>query len=134
MSNLGTTTVYGANGTSAPDGTPHTMEVRDVHKAFGSSKVLQGLTLNFQDNAITTVLGPSGTGKSVLIKHLVGLLEPDAGEVMIFGQDLWQMSENERYEVRKNMGVLFQDGALFGSMNLYDNTAFPLRKHTDKPE
>ncbi|WP_433503185.1 ABC transporter ATP-binding protein [Pseudonocardia halophobica] len=115
-------------------GKPHTMEVRGVHKTFGSFKVLQGLDLQFADDAITTVLGPSGTGKSVLIKHLVGLLEPDAGEVKVFGQDLWKVSENERYAIRKRMGVLFQDGALFGSLNIYDNTAFPLRKHTDKSE
>ncbi len=113
---------------------PFSMEVKEVHKTFGSFKVLQGLNLNFEDDAITTVLGPSGTGKSVLIKHLVGLLEPDAGNVAIFGQDLWTMTEQERYDVRKKMGVLFQDGALFGSMNIFDNTAFPLRKHTDKHE
>ena len=113
---------------------PHSMQVQDVHKSFGSFDVLRGLDLDFNDDAITTVLGPSGTGKSVLIKHLVGLLEPDQGDVLIFGRNLWQMSEHERYEIRKEMGVLFQDGALFGSMNLYDNTAFPLRKHTDKPE
>ncbi|MGZ4555572.1 MAG: ABC transporter ATP-binding protein [Mycobacteriaceae bacterium] len=112
----------------------HSMEVRDVHKAFGDFKVLQGINLNFVDDAITTVLGPSGTGKSVLIKHLVGLLEPDAGEVLIHGQDIWNISENERYELRKKFGVLFQDGALFGSMNVYDNTAFPLRKHTQMSE
>ena len=112
----------------------HSMEVRNLHKSFGSSKILAGLDLMFQDDAITTILGPSGTGKSVLIKHLVGLLEPDDGEVLIFGRDLWKMSEKERYELRTRMGVLFQDGALFGSLNLYDNTAFPLRKHTDKSE
>ena len=128
------TAALGTDGTLSADGTPHTMEVRNVHKTFGSFKVLQGLNLNFQDNAITTVLGPSGTGKSVLIKHLVGLLEPDQGEVLIFGNDLWGMSEHDRYEIRKEMGVLFQDGALFGSMNIFDNTAFPLRKHTDKSE
>jgi phospholipid/cholesterol/gamma-HCH transport system ATP-binding protein len=115
-------------------GKPHTMEVHGVHKTFGSFKVLQGLDLQFADDAITTVLGPSGTGKSVLIKHLVGLLEPDAGRVKVFGQDLWEVSESERYDIRKRMGVLFQDGALFGSLNIYDNTAFPLRKHTDKSE
>jgi phospholipid/cholesterol/gamma-HCH transport system ATP-binding protein len=115
-------------------GKPHTMEVHGVHKTFGSFKVLQGLDLQFADDAITTVLGPSGTGKSVLIKHLVGLLEPDAGQVKVFGQDIWSVSENERYDIRKRMGVLFQDGALFGSLNIYDNTAFPLRKHTDKSE
>ena len=112
----------------------HSMECRDVHKAFGDFKVLQGLNLDFKDDAITTVLGPSGTGKSVLIKHLVGLLKPDAGEVVVFGQDLWKISEKERYAIRRRMGVLFQDGALFGSMNIFDNTAFPLRKHTDKSE
>jgi phospholipid/cholesterol/gamma-HCH transport system ATP-binding protein len=110
------------------------MEVRDVHKAFNGSPVLAGMNLNFVDGAITTVLGPSGTGKSVLIKHLVGLLEPDQGEVLIFGKDIWAISEAERYELRKRFGVLFQDGALFGSMNIYDNVAFPLRKHTTLAE
>jgi phospholipid/cholesterol/gamma-HCH transport system ATP-binding protein len=118
----------------SPSGGAHSMEVRNVHKAFGKFEVLKGLDLNFADDAITTILGPSGTGKSVLIKHLVGLLEPDAGEILIFGQDIWRISERERYELRKRFGVLFQDGALFGSMNLFDNVAFPLRKHTEKSE
>lgn len=112
----------------------HAVEVRDVYKTFGTFEVLRGLNVNFVDNAITTVLGPSGTGKSVLLKHIVGLLEPDDGEVRVFGKDIWQISLAERYELRKRFGVLFQDGALFGSMNLYDNVAFPLRKHTDKSE
>jgi phospholipid/cholesterol/gamma-HCH transport system ATP-binding protein len=121
----------------SPDGVQdqHSMVARNLHKSFGGGPpVLAGLDLSFEDDAITTVLGPSGTGKSVLIKHLVGLLEPDDGDVFIFGRDLWKMSENERYDLRTRMGVLFQDGALFGSMNVYDNTAFPLRKHTDKSE
>jgi phospholipid/cholesterol/gamma-HCH transport system ATP-binding protein len=112
----------------------HSMEVRGVHKSFGPYDILTGLDLNFVDDAITTILGPSGTGKSVLIKHLVGLLRPDQGEVMIFGQDIWKISKQERYDLRKRFGVLFQDGALFGSMNIFDNVAFPLRKHTDRPE
>ncbi|KRF17054.1 ABC transporter ATP-binding protein [Nocardioides sp. Soil797] len=112
----------------------HTIQVRDLHKKFGDFKVLQGLDIDFADNAITTVLGPSGTGKSVLLKHLVGLLEPDHGEVKVFDQDIWKCTEEERYELRKRFGVLFQDGALFGSMNIFDNVAFPLRKHTDMAE
>lgn len=112
----------------------HTMAVSELHKSFGDTAVLRGVSLDFADEAVTTILGPSGTGKSVLIKHLVGLLEPDAGEVRVFGQDIWSISEAERYEIRKKMGVLFQDGALFGSMNIYDNVAFPLRKHTDMTE
>jgi phospholipid/cholesterol/gamma-HCH transport system ATP-binding protein len=111
-----------------------TMEVRNLHKSFGSSTVLSGMSLRFANDAVTTILGPSGTGKSVLIKHLVGLLEPDEGEVLVFGKNMWRISENERYELRKRFGVLFQDGALFGSMNIYDNVAFPLRKHTDMTE
>lgn len=112
----------------------HSVEVHDVHKAFGRFEVLKGLSIDFVDNAVTTILGPSGTGKSVLLKHVVGLLEPDAGDVRVFGEDIWGMSEPERMELRKRFGVLFQDGALFGSMNIYDNVAFPLRKNTDLSE
>jgi phospholipid/cholesterol/gamma-HCH transport system ATP-binding protein len=108
--------------------------VRDLYKAFGSFQVMRGLSLDFKPKAVTTILGPSGTGKSVLLKHMVGLLEPDAGTVKIFGQDIWGIPERERAELRKRFGVLFQDGALFGSMNVYDNVAFPLRKHTDMAE
>ncbi|MBB2504913.1 ABC transporter ATP-binding protein [Amycolatopsis echigonensis] len=121
-------------GTLTDEQTTFPMRVRNLRKSFGDFQVMKDISLDFADNAITTVLGPSGTGKSVLIKHLVGLLAPDDGEVLVFGRNIWQISESERYEIRKNFGVLFQDGALFGSMNLYDNIAFPLRKHTDKSE
>jgi phospholipid/cholesterol/gamma-HCH transport system ATP-binding protein len=112
----------------------HSVKVKELKKSFGSFDVLTGLNLDFVDDSITTILGPSGTGKSVLLKHIVGLLEPDSGVVEVFGQNLWKISEKERREIRKRFGVLFQDGALFGSMNMYDNVAFPLRKHTLKSE
>src|SRR4051794_2117158 len=80
------------------------------------------------------MLGPSGTGKSVLLKHLVGLLRPTNGHIWIHGKDVCTIPESELYEIRKLFGVLFQDGALFGSMSLYDNIAFPLREHTKKSE
>lgn len=112
----------------------HSVKIKNLKKSFGSFDVLTGLNLNFVDDAITTVLGPSGTGKSVLLKHIVGLLEPDEGVVEVFDQDIWRISPAERQEIRKRFGVLFQDGALFGSMNIYDNVAFPLRKHTRKRE
>jgi len=83
---------------------------------------------------VTIVLGPSGTGKSVFLKHLVGLLKPDRGEVWVGDENIPALRERELYAVRKKFGVLFQDGALFGSMTLYDNTAFPLREHTRKSE
>ena len=112
----------------------HTVQIEDVHKAFGKARILNGLTINFADNAVTTILGPSGTGKSVLLKHVVGLLAPDHGTVRVFGEDIWAMSESQRNEFRKRFGVLFQDGALFGSMNVFDNVAFPLRKNTSMDE
>jgi phospholipid/cholesterol/gamma-HCH transport system ATP-binding protein len=123
--------VTSVSGTSLVE---HSIEVHDVYKSFGSFDALKGLNLNFVNDAVTTVLGPSGTGKSVLLKHIVGLLEPDRGEVSVFGRDIWALSEGERYALRRRFGVLFQDGALFGSMNVYDNVAFPLRKHTNKSE
>ena len=110
------------------------VQVEGLAKSFGSTEILKNINFNFRHNAITTVLGPSGTGKSVLIKHLVGLLAPDRGSVYVEGTDIWSMSENQRYDMRTRFGVCWQDGALFGSMNLYDNVAFPLRKHTRKTE
>lgn len=110
------------------------IELIDVHKAFGTNQVLNGVNLDIPDNMITMILGPSGTGKSVLIKHIVGLLYPDSGDVLVHGESIPKMSEHELFEARKKFGVLFQDGALFGSMNLYDNVAFPLRHHTQLSE
>ena len=110
------------------------IEVDDVYKAFNGFKVLNGLTVDFVEGAITTVLGPSGTGKSVLLKHIIALLYPDAGEIRVFGQSVTKMNDDELFAMREGFGVLFQDGALFGSMNIYDNVAFPLRKHTKLPE
>jgi len=110
------------------------IEVDDLYKAFNGFKVLNGLTVDFVEGAITTVLGPSGTGKSVLLKHIIALLYPDAGDIRVFGQSICKMSEDALFAMRESFGVLFQDGALFGSMNIYDNVAFPLRKHTKLPE
>jgi phospholipid/cholesterol/gamma-HCH transport system ATP-binding protein len=110
------------------------IEVDDLYKAFNGFQVLNGLTVDFVEGAITTVLGPSGTGKSVLLKHIIALLYPDRGEIRVFGESVTKMGEDELFAMREGFGVLFQDGALFGSMNLYDNVAFPLRKHTKLPE
>ena len=110
------------------------IEVIDLVKQFGRTRILNGLNLGLPDDQISMVLGPSGTGKSVLIKHIVGLLYPDTGDVLVHGESVPQMTDDELFEMRKKFGLLFQDGALFGSMNVYDNTAFPLRQHTDKSE
>ena len=110
------------------------IEIIDLVKQFGRARILNGCNLGLPDNMISMVLGPSGTGKSVLIKHIVGLLYPDSGDVLVHGESIPSMTDDELFEVRKKFGLLFQDGALFGSMNVYDNTCFPLRQHTDKSE
>ena len=110
------------------------IEIIDLVKQFGRARILNGLNLGLPDDQISMVLGPSGTGKSVLIKHIVGLLYPDSGDVLVHGESIPNMTDDELFEVRKKFGLLFQDGALFGSMNIYDNVAFPLRQHTDKGE
>ena len=110
------------------------IEFIDVHKSFGRNTILRGLNMGLPEGMISMILGPSGTGKSVCIKHMVGLLYPDDGDVLVHGESVPNMQDDELFDMRKKFGVLFQDGALFGSMNLFDNTAFPLRQHTDKGE
>jgi phospholipid/cholesterol/gamma-HCH transport system ATP-binding protein len=110
------------------------ISIKGLTKSFGPQTVLEDITLDIPKGKITLMLGPSGTGKSVFLKHLVGLLKPDRGEIWIDGKNVPALSEKELYEVRRKFGVLFQDGALFGSMNIYDNVAFPLREHTKKKE
>lgn len=114
--------------------TNNAIEIKDVVKQFGRTRILNGLNLGLPDDQISMVLGPSGTGKSVLIKHIVGLLYPDHGDVIVKGDSVPDLSDDDLFEMRKKFGLLFQDGALFGSMNIFDNVAFPLRQHTDKGE
>jgi phospholipid/cholesterol/gamma-HCH transport system ATP-binding protein len=106
----------------------------DVHKSFGRNHVLRGLNMALPDDTISMIIGPSGTGKSVCIKHIVGLMYPDSGDVIVHGRSIPSLRDNDLFELRKSFGVLFQDGALFGSLNLYDNVAFPLRQHTQKSD
>jgi phospholipid/cholesterol/gamma-HCH transport system ATP-binding protein len=121
-------------GLNRPTGVADAVEFVDVHKAFGRNKILRGLNMGIPEGKISMILGPSGTGKSVCIKHMVGLLYPDEGDILVHGESVPNMHDDELFEMRKKFGVLFQDGALFGSMNLLDNVAFPLRQHTDKGE
>jgi phospholipid/cholesterol/gamma-HCH transport system ATP-binding protein len=121
-------------GRQRPHGEEDAVEFVEVHKAFGRNKILRGLNMGIPNNKISMILGPSGTGKSVCIKHMVGLLYPDDGDVLVHGESVPNMPDDDLFEMRKKFGVLFQDGALFGSMNLFDNVCFPLRQHTDKSE
>ena len=110
------------------------ISLRGVTKRFGSHTVLSDITFDVPRGKTTAILGPSGTGKSVLLKNIIGLLRPDAGEIWVEGEQIVGMRDKDLYRIRRKFGVLFQDGALFGSMNLYDNIAFPLREHTGKSE
>ncbi|MDO9409318.1 ABC transporter ATP-binding protein [Patulibacter sp.] len=110
------------------------IECIDLYKSFGSNRVMNGLNVGIPEGMITVVLGPSGTGKSVLLSHLIGLMFPDKGDILVHGESVPRMTQSRLLEMRRKFGILFQDGALFGSMNVYDNVAFPLRQHTDKSE
>jgi phospholipid/cholesterol/gamma-HCH transport system ATP-binding protein len=122
------------SGVIRPSEAPDAIEFIDVHKSFGRNHVLRGLNMGLPEGQISMIIGPSGTGKSVCIKHIVGLLYPDEGDVIVKGESIPSLRDAELFELRRKFGVLFQDGALFGSLNLYDNVAFPLRQHTEKGE
>lgn len=108
--------------------------VEGLTKKFGNQLIWKDVSLTLPAGEISVMLGPSGTGKSVFLKTLIGLLKPNAGHIFIEGVDIANCSERKLYEIRKLFGVLFQDGAMFGSMDLFDNVAFPLREHTKKSE
>ena len=106
------------------------IEVRDLHKRFGHQQVLDGVTLDFPSGQITTIVGPSGSGKTVLLKHLNLLMRPDSGAIVIDGTEVTKLGGRALDAVREKFGMLFQAGALFDSMSIFDNVAFPLVEKT----
>ncbi|MFA4915925.1 MAG: ABC transporter ATP-binding protein [Syntrophales bacterium] len=110
------------------------IKIVDLHKSFGKQTVLDGLNLDIEDRKTTVVIGKSGGGKSVLLKHIIGLLKPDQGHVMIDDINITNLNEKDLNETRKKFGVLFQESALFDSMTVGENVAFPLREHTKMKE
>lgn len=106
------------------------IRIENLSKRFESQKVLNGIELDLPKGRSLAVLGRSGTGKSVLLKLIIGLLEPDTGSVFVSGQSITTMEENQRNEIRRNIGFLFQHGALYDSLTVEDNVEFPLRRHT----
>ncbi len=105
------------------------IEFVDIYKSFGSKHVLRGVNLTVHKGEIMFIIGQSGAGKSVLVKHLVGLLKPDSGRVYLDGQDVTDLKEKDFYPVRKRCAMVFQNSTLFDSMSLLDNVALPIRKH-----
>jgi phospholipid/cholesterol/gamma-HCH transport system ATP-binding protein len=106
------------------------IELIDVKKSFGRQQVLSGVNITVEEGTTTVIVGPSGMGKSVILKHMLGLLRPDSGQVLVLGKDLASISDNALKEVRRDFGVLFQNAALFDSMTVFDNVALPLRERT----
>src|SRR6476469_10214226 len=110
------------------------VEFRDVFKAYGTKEVLKGASLKVYRGEVLVILGGSGTGKSVTLRHMLGLEAPDSGRVIVEDEDVTDFPEEEMYRVRKKFGMLFQSGALFDSMTVFENVAFPLREHTEMSE
>jgi len=110
------------------------IEMRDVWKAFGDVRVHRGVSLKVKPGEIMTLVGGSGQGKSVLLKEIIGLMKPDKGEILVGGQDVVKMNETALMAVRRNVGMLFQGAALFDSLDVLENVAFPLREHLRMPE
>ncbi|MBI5373902.1 MAG: ABC transporter ATP-binding protein [Candidatus Schekmanbacteria bacterium] len=107
------------------------IQLKNVSKSFNGKKVLNNINLTIEKGKTTVIIGGSGQGKSVILKHIIGLLKPDEGEILYNGKDIGKMSEMELKETRRNFGFLFQFAALFDSMTVWENVAFPLRENTN---
>lgn len=110
------------------------IQLIDVKKTFGSQQVLKGINLSINEGETTVIVGGSGQGKSIIIKHILGLVQPDSGTILVAGKDISRISKRELKEIRTNFGVLFQNAALFDSMTVFDNVALPLRERTKSSE
>jgi phospholipid/cholesterol/gamma-HCH transport system ATP-binding protein len=109
------------------------IELKNVFKAFGDNQVLKDLCLSVKGGETLTIIGGSGSGKSVLIKHIIGLLKPDAGEILVKGVDITQLKEKKIFEIIEDFGMVFQGGALFDSLNVGENVAFGIKKKDKMP-
>ncbi|MGE3892005.1 MAG: ABC transporter ATP-binding protein [Steroidobacteraceae bacterium] len=110
------------------------VDIRDVYYSIGGREIFKGLTLTVPRGKITALMGPSGTGKTTLLRLITGQIRPTKGQVLVDGQDVSKLSRQDLYALRQRMGMLFQNGALLTDMSVFENVAFPLREHTDLPE
>lgn len=110
------------------------IQLIDVRKKFGGQEVLKGVNLSIYEGKTTVIVGESGKGKSLILKHILGLIKPDSGRVLVFGKDINVIGGKELKDIRSHFGVLFQNAALFDSMTVFDNVALPLRERTDYSE
>jgi phospholipid/cholesterol/gamma-HCH transport system ATP-binding protein len=114
--------------------TDHAVEARDLRKRFGATEVLRGVSFTVDKGETLVVMGGSGSGKTVLLRTVAGLIRPDGGQIQVFGIDVGRLSEEELLPIRRRMGYVFQGAALFDSLSVYENVAFPLREHTSRGE
>jgi len=119
---------------NAADGEDLLVKIRGLHFAYGERVILDNVDIDIHRSEITTIMGPSGTGKTTLLRLIGGQVLPNAGSVEVDGQNVPTLSRSDLYELRKRMGMLFQTGALFTDLSVFDNVAFPLREHTELPE
>ena len=117
-----------------PAATDNLVEVRDVHYSVGGRAIFSGLTLSIPRGRITAIMGPSGTGKTTLLRLMTGQSKPDSGQILFDGLDVSTLKLRDLYDLRRRMGMLFQNGALLTDMDVFENVAFPLREHTKLPE
>jgi phospholipid/cholesterol/gamma-HCH transport system ATP-binding protein len=110
------------------------VEVRDLHYRIGSRPIFSGLDLTVRRGRITAIMGPSGTGKTTLLRLITGQVSPTSGTVRVFGEDVARLGTRELYALRQRLGMLFQNGALLTDLDVFENVAFPVREHTDLPE
>ena len=110
------------------------ISVRDLVQKIGHQEILRGFSLDIFQGETLVLLGKSGGGKSVFLRHLIGLMKPVSGEILFEGSNIANLNERQLVPIRRKIGMLFQDGALFDSMNVYDNVAFPLREHGERDE
>jgi phospholipid/cholesterol/gamma-HCH transport system ATP-binding protein len=110
------------------------VEIRDVHYSINGRAIFAGLNISIQRGRITAIMGPSGTGKTTLLRLITGQIHPSSGQVIVDGQDVSTLSRSKLFAMRQRMGMLFQNGALLTDMTVFDNVAFPLREHTNLPE
>ncbi|MCG7589099.1 MULTISPECIES: ATP-binding cassette domain-containing protein [Halomonadaceae] len=110
------------------------IQVEDIYFSRGESEIFRGVSMTIPRGQVTAIMGPSGTGKTTLLKLIGGQLTPDRGRILIDGQDVHRLSRKALFALRKRMGMLFQSGALFSDLNVFENVAFPLRVHTDLPD
>jgi phospholipid/cholesterol/gamma-HCH transport system ATP-binding protein len=117
-----------------PAATDNLVEIRDVHYSVGGRAIFSGLTLSIPRGRITAIMGPSGTGKTTLLRLMTGQIKPDSGQILFDGLDVSTLKLRELYDLRRRMGMLFQNGALLTDMDVFENVAFPLREHSKLPE